>query len=315
MRRRGNPSAFVISQTAFDADGEIDWAMFRAHLRRLKDSGIGVYVGGGGSGEGHTLLPDEVEKLLHVAAEELVGAVPARAMGVEPRTARQMIEFARQVEASGLEAMQIYSLDIGHLGRPHDDELDRYFRDVLESTSLPSVISTHYSVGYMIPVELLCALCDEYDSIIGVNCSIGPDFTYLVRLLDELPPRIELHVGGPMHAMSALAMGATGYLSSEGNLAPKLAQSLIDKYAAGDYPGAEEAYSKIMLLFSMAMRGLGGGKAVAGSLGLPGGYPRRPRLDRSTPEMMERSHQRLAEIGIPELEPYLQSPATTSAVR
>jgi hypothetical protein len=69
-----------------------------------------------------------------------------------------------------------------------------------------------------------------------------------------------------------------------------------------------------MLLFSMAMRGLGGGKAVAGSLGLPGGYPRRPRLDRSTPEMIERAHQRLAEIGIPELEPYLQSSATTSAL-
>jgi 4-hydroxy-tetrahydrodipicolinate synthase len=295
----------VISQTAFDADGNVDWDAFRAHLGRLKEAGIGVYVGGGGSGEGHSLLPDEVEKLLGIAAEELVGSVPARAMGVEPRTARQMIEFGKQVEGSGLEAMQIYSLDMGHLGRPRDAELDRYFREVLEHISMPSVISTHFSVGYMIPVDLLSKLCEDYDSIIGVNCSIGQDFTYLVQLLDELPGHVEVHVGGPLHAMSALAMGATGYLSSEGNLAPKLAQSLIDKYAAGDYPGAEEAYSKIMLLFSMGMRGLGGGKALARSLGLPGGYPRQPRLDLSTPESLALGRQLLAGIGIPELEPYL----------
>ena len=94
-----------------------------------------MYVGGGGSGEGHTLLPDEVDELLAVAAEELVGKVPARAMGVEPRTARQMIEFGRRVEGAGLDAMQIYSLDMGHLGQPAPHELDLYFREVLEAST------------------------------------------------------------------------------------------------------------------------------------------------------------------------------------
>lgn len=306
MHRRGTPSAFVISQTAFDRDGEIDWAMFRAHLRRLRDSGIGVYVGGGGSGEGHTLLPDEVEELLNVAAEELVGKVPARAMGVEPRTAGQMVEFGKIVKASGLDAMQIYSLDMGHLGQPDSRELDLYFSEVLDSIDVPAIISTHYSVGYMVPIDLLCSLCERYDSVIGINCSIGPDFTYLVRLLAELPPHVEVHVGGPMHALSALAMGATGYLTSEGNLAPKLAQSLVELYAKGDHAGAEEAYAKVNQIFSMAMQGLGGGKAMQNALGLPGGYPRRPRIDRSTPEGIERGKRMLIEIGIPELEPFLQ---------
>jgi 4-hydroxy-tetrahydrodipicolinate synthase len=306
MHRRGAPSAFVISQTAFDRDGNIDWPMFRAHLRRLRDSGIGVYAGGGGSGEGHTLLPHEVEELLAVAAEELVGHVPARAMGVEPRTARQMIEFGRMVKASGLDAMQIYSLDMGHLGQPGPGELDLYFREVLDSIDVPAIISTHYSVGYMVPIDLLCSLCERYDSVIGINCSIGQDFTYLVRLLAELPPRVEVHVGGPMHALSALAMGATGYLTSEGNLAPRLAQSLVELYANGDYAGAEEAYSKVVRIFSMAMAGLGGGKAMQNALGLPGGYPRRPRVDRSTPEGIARARQMLAEMEIPELEPHLR---------
>ena len=305
MHRRGTPSTFVISQTPFGVDGEIDWSATRAHLGRLKEAGVGVYVGGGGSGEGHTLLTEEVEQLLSVAAEELVGSVPARAMGVEPRTARQMIEFGRLVEASGLEAMQVYSLDMGHLGRPSLAEQEHYFREVLDAVGVPTILSTHFSVGYMVPIELLCRLCEEYDSVIGVNCSIGQDFTYLVRLLDELPARVEVHVGGPMHALSALAMGATGYLSSEGNLAPKLAKSLVDLYAAGDHRGAEDAYAKMLLLFSMAMTGVGGGKPLQNALGLPGGHRRRPRLDTATPEQLRGARARLAEIGIEELAPHL----------
>lgn len=305
MHRRGTPSTFVISQTPFDADGEIDWNATRAHWKRLAEAGVGVYVGGGGSGEGHTLLPAEVEELLAVAAKELVGVVPARAMGVEPRTASQMIEFGRMVEASGLEAMQVYCLDMGHLGMPSLAEQEGYFREVLDEVGVPTILSTHFSVGYMVPIELLCRLCRDYDSVVGVNCSIGQDFTYLVQLLDELPARVEVHVGGPMHALSALAMGATGYLSSEGNLAPKLARSLVDRYAAGDHRGAEDAYAKMLLLFSMAMTGVGGGKSLQNALGLPGGHRRRPRLDAATDEQLRRARARLAEIGVEELAPHL----------
>ena len=253
MIRRGEPSAFAISITPFAGPGgvDVDWDGARAHFARLRESGIGVYVGGGGSGEGHALLPDEVDRLFAIAVEELSGVVPTRAMGVEPRTAREMIEYARRVKAAGLEAMQIYSLDMGHLGIPRPQELERYFRDVLEAVEVASVLSTHFSVGYMVPVDLLCALCDEYPSIVGVNCSIGQDFTYLARLLDELPAHVAVHVGGPMHALSALAMGATGFLSSEANLVPHLANSVVRHYGAGDYEAAADAYTKVVRVFTL----------------------------------------------------------------
>ena len=43
-----------------------------------------------------------------------------------------------------------------------------------------------------------------------------------------------------MHALSALAMGATGYLSSEGNLVPRLVNSVAASYAAGDHVAAAD---------------------------------------------------------------------------
>jgi 4-hydroxy-tetrahydrodipicolinate synthase len=298
--RRGEPSAFVISITPFDPDGSVDEDGLRAHFRRLAASGVGVYVGGGGSGEGHTLLDDEVDRLLAIAAEELVDRVPTRAMGVEPRTAKQMIEFGRRVKQTGVEAMQIYSLDMGHLGIPRPQELEAYFRDVLEAVDIPSVISTHFSVGYMVPVDLLCRLCDEYPSVIGVNCSIGQDFTYLVRLLDEVDPRIEVHVGGPMHALSALAMGGTGYLSSEGNLIPQTVNRVVTSYAAGDYIGAADAYTKVMQVFALLSSRVAV-KALLKAVGLPGGEPRRPRLLLASEDDTRDAVARLRAVGLPEL--------------
>ncbi len=305
---RGTPSTFVISHTPFTEGGDIDWDGVRAHLSRFKDAGIGVYMGGGGSGEGYTLLPHEMRQLLDVAVEELKGIVPVRAMGVEPRTAREMIAFGETAAESGVDAMQVYSLDVGHLGVPSPDDLDKYFTEVLEHVSLPVVLSTHFSVGYLVPVDLIARLCARYDSIIGVNCSLTGDLTYLVKLLGTIPAHVEVHVGGPIHALSSMAMGGTGFLSSEANLAPRLAVSVIDAYAAGDYVGAQVGYHKMMQLFALGMEGKGG-KSLQRHLGLPGGHPRPPRHDRSTVEGLQSACRALDALDIAELQPFLDATA------
>ena len=54
--------AFVISMTPFDREGHLDENGLREHLRRLAAAGVGVYVGGGASGEGFTLSDDEATR-------------------------------------------------------------------------------------------------------------------------------------------------------------------------------------------------------------------------------------------------------------
>jgi 4-hydroxy-tetrahydrodipicolinate synthase len=290
--RRRPPSTFVISITPFTADGGLDEPGLRAHLGRLADAGIGVYLAGSGSGEGYTLDEGEVERVLAVGAEALVGRVPVRAMGVEPRTAAQMVAMARLAARSGVEALQIYSLDQGHGNRPSRAELDRYLRTVLDATTMPAVLSSHQSVGYLLAPELIGSLLDEYDQVIGVNCSTL-DVTYVLRVIEAVAARADVHVGGPLHALTCLGLGGQGYLSSEGNLVPRLCVSLIDAYRAGDLAGCHEAYRTLMRLYA-ATRDLGGvtaTKAALDLLGLPGGPPRPPRLpvDTSTRERIQRS--------------------------
>jgi len=278
-RPAGAPSTYVISLTPFDADDRLDEEALRGHLRRMAAAGVGVYLGGSGSGEGYTLGDDELDRIFAIGREELRGKVPVLAMGVEPRTAAQMIELGRRVADAGLDGMQVYSLDQGHGNQPTRVELERYLRDVLEGIHVPAVLSSHQSVGYFIPADLIGAIVTDYDHVVGVNCT-SPDQTYLLRVLEAVDRRVDVHVGGPMHALTCLALGGQGYLSSDANLAPRLCASVIERFVAGDLAGCNAAYRTLMRLFT-ATRDCGGIVATKGALailGLPGGLPRRPRL-------------------------------------
>jgi 4-hydroxy-tetrahydrodipicolinate synthase len=242
-------------------------------------AGIGVYLGGGGSGEGYVLSYDETTRLLQIGVEELKGNVPVRAMGVEPRSSGEMIAFMELAAAAGVDAAQVYSLDQGHGHLPTHAEIQRYFVDVLSAASFPCVLSTHQSVGYRVPVQMVVELSDRFEHVIGINVS-HQDLGYLTAMVDALGDRLEIHVGGPHLALTALSLGATGYLSSEGNLAPNLCTGVIDAFCANDARRLAQLFGKLLRL-SGTLYGAGGIRAtklVLNALGLPGGVPRLPQL-------------------------------------
>jgi 4-hydroxy-tetrahydrodipicolinate synthase len=271
-------SAFVISITPFGKDGSFDEDGIRSHLRRMANAGIGVYLGGGGSGEGYVLSDQESRRLLEIGVDEIKGKVPVRSMGKEPRTAREMVDFVAMAKDAGVDATQVYSLDQGHGHRPRPDEIRTYFEDVLSAIDLPAIISTHQSVGYQVPVEMLADFVERYD-VIGINCS-HQDMSYLARIVDAVGPKVGVHVGGPHHALTAWSLGATGYLTSEGNFAPELCMSVVEAYRSGD---AEELTTNFGKLLRISAAFYGGGgiratKAVLARLGMAGGFPRKPQL-------------------------------------
>jgi 4-hydroxy-tetrahydrodipicolinate synthase len=272
-------STFVISLTPFSEDGALDEAGLRAHLARLRASGIGVYLAGSGSGEGYTLTRDERRRVLEIGAEELGGAVPVRAMGVEPRTATEVIQLAEDAIAAGVDATQVYSLDLGHGYRPTADEQRAYLRTVLDRAPGDLVLSTHQSVGYHYEAALLDELLTEYPRVVGVNVT-HRDLVYVAEIIETVAGRVDLHVGGPMHAVGATALGATGYLSSEANLAPRSCVALIESIDRGDRDAAARVHREIMEIHeaTQALGGIVGAKAALRLLGAPGGWPRAPRL-------------------------------------
>jgi len=271
-------TVFVISITPFTADGALDEPALRGHLRRMAAAGVGAYVAGSGSGEGYSLTPGERDRVFEIAAEELSGRVPARAMGVEPRSAAEMVALAAAAAKAGMDAVQVYSLDLGHGHLPSPTEVERYLRDVLEAADVPLVLSTHQSAGYRVDPSLLSVLASEYPHLAGVNCTHA-DLGYLASVIDAAAGR-EVHVGGPAQALSAMALGATGYLTSEANLSPALCKQVVDAYADADLHAAATSYATVIRLSTLlyAHGGIRATKAVLNALGLPGGHPRLPQL-------------------------------------
>lgn len=274
-----NLSTFCCSVTPFDEKGRLDEEAALAHFTRVADAGVALYVGGSSPGEGYSLSDDEMRRLLEIAVRAGGGRVPVRAMGVEPRHAEQMKSFLKLAADTGVDACQIYSLDVGHGWKPGPTELDTYFRAALEACPLPAILSSHAFMGYNIPIDMLERLAGDYDHLIGVNLTT-PDLLHLTDAIARLRPRLEIHVGGPMNTITALAMGANGYLSSESALAPRLCQSVIDHWAGGRLEQAFQAYGSVMALMvalgsvpGASVRRLKGAQRL---LGRPGSWLRSP---------------------------------------
>jgi len=298
----GDVSTFACVVTTFDEQGAFDEKAMAEHLARIGEAGVGVYLGSSSPGEGYSLSLDETERLYAVGAETLKGVVPVRGMGVEPRSAAQKLELVRLAESVQLDAMQLYSLDLGHSNKPSEEELERYFGDVLERTSIPAVLSSHIAGGYVIPIPVLQRLFDRYPHILGVNVT-NPDLKYLTRVLEVADGRAEVHVGGPMQALTVLAMGGNGFLSSEANLAPGLCQAVISAYRDGEMAKMLASYRQVIQLFAANRSTTGSArwtKAAMKALGRPGWTFRLPLLPLDDAEVAQVGGE-IAAIGVPEL--------------
>ncbi len=303
-------SVVVISITPFDDAGRLDEAALRRHLRRLRDAGVSVYVGGSGSGEGYALTFEERERVFEISVEELKGRVPVRAMGCEPHLVSEMVEFLRRAEHNKLDACQIFSLDIGHSAKPSPQELEKYYSTVIDSTSIPVYLSSHYSAGYFLPLDLIERLVDRFPTIAGVAYG-GPDVMYIDELIRRVGDRVEVHCAGAANAVSVLALGGNGFMGGEGNLSPMLVQSVITSFEAGDLERLRESFSKLMA-FTSTQKAFGGSsmramKPLLNAYGLPGGTLRPPRLPITSAEQ-EKVIADTIKLDLPGLPPLARRP-------
>lgn len=301
-----NLSAITIIITPFDEQGAVDEPAFRRHLHRFGDAGVSVFVGGSGSGEGYSLTAEERNRLLTIAVEELSGKVPVLADGVEPRNAREMVQFVRGIESIKVDAVRIMPLDPGHGSKPNPSEIERYHRTVAETTARPLILTSHQAAGYVLPIDLVERLVDRYKHIRGINYG-GTDTTYLAELIKRLSGRIEVHCAGCTNGLTTLTLGGNGFMGNEGNFAPTLVAAVLRAFGEGDNVALKESFGKLMALAAIVRRyggsSLRGLKPMLNLFGVPGGTLREPRLplDAAEVEKMARAVDALQIPGAPRL--------------
>jgi 4-hydroxy-tetrahydrodipicolinate synthase len=297
------PIMFSMVVTPMDEHGRLDEPGIRAHLRRMIDAGVGVYLGSGGSGEGHALSIDELGQLYRIGVDECKGKVPVYCNPPEARSAAEMLDKSRQAIDAGADLVQFYQLDAGHGRVPVLAEQEMYFRDLLEQTDHPVGISIHAAVGYLAPASLVTRLCADYPQIKLVNIPFGPTMNYLVELRDTISDTVKIYVG--MHnILSGLVMGAWGAQVTETNQAPHLCQAIIDHFVDGDLSSAAAAYAHVLRLGDVIGMGrrvsADGPKAALKALGFDVGPPRHPRVpvDDATVGKMRSAFDRLGTLDL-----------------
>lgn len=280
----------VHSLIPFDSKFRLDEIAFRKHLRRLGEAGVAVYIGAAGAAEGNTLTREERDQALAIAVEELKGKVIVRAAGVEPRNASEMVEFLKSAEALKVDAAQIYSMDMGHGVLPSRKEVENFFFASIEATSLPVTISNQRKVGYPIPLDFIETLIKRYPNFVGYAYDVN-DIFYMMELIRRFGDRLEIYCSGVGNALFTFGMGGNGFQGMEGNIAPKLVQSVVTGYVTQNIPLMHESFRKMMMLHSILrgpvrenQRAI---KPVLNTYGLSGGNIRPPRIAISGDELDE----------------------------
>ena len=297
--------AIFFALTPFDEKGVFDEAAYRVQLGRFRDAGFPVYIAGPGLGAGYLLSSEDRDRLFAIGIEELKGKVPCRAGGREPNSPAQVIEFLQAAEKAGMDAAQVYSLEIGHGAKPTYPEMEKFYSTVIESTSLPLYLSCHHSSGYVPPVKLLATLVDKYPNIAGIHYG-GSDLRFLLELIERFSDRIEIHCAGVFNAATILTLGGCGFMGAEGNIVPQLFAEVIRSFDAGDWEGFKKSYRQLLSLYSVIVQFNGNSSAQRGikplmnAFGLPGGAVVPPMVPISDVDLAALVTA-VDKIGIPEL--------------
>ena len=282
MWRTRAERAYVASVTAFARDGRFDPSGQARHFARLADAGVSAIIGSSGVGEGYTLDDEERRQLFEVAQRVMGSTGGFVLMGMEARTAEQMIRLCKLAEPYKPAAVHVYGLEMGHGARATAAEAERFLRDILGAVEIPCVLCNQPQMnGFELPIALLERLVRDHDHIVGVQ-DISGDLRYLAAVTAEFGTELELLTTLPQ-AIGLLGLGGQGFSCSEGNIVPELCASVVQLFIGGDAAASRTAYQKLLgvnrAVSDVASSTGPATKAALRDLGLPGGSGlRAPRL-------------------------------------
>src|ERR1700693_1154632 len=186
------PEFHTRGATVCAPDASFGESAMRGYLRRQIDAGLGVYLGSGGNGETHAMLPNELSRLYAVGVEECRGKGAVHANLPEEHTAEQTIAQAQIAIAAGVEALHLYTVEGRHGYVPAEPELIVYFDEVLAAIRHPVVIAVNPTMGYIPRPRVLAEICRRHEQIVAVRLSAQRDI-YLLNVQDALGRAIHCH--------------------------------------------------------------------------------------------------------------------------
>jgi len=206
--------------SAFDAAGEIDLKRFEAEVSVMNEAEVDHIIVGGSTGEGAVLSPDELAKLVDVAARNGRGGAIA---GILPTSTRDAILRARHACDAGASALlvapPIYAV-------PNDEALVRFLDDVSVGSGLPIVFYNHFDAG----ITSLRRVA-KLDGVIAIKDASVVKIAELVQYESE---HIAVAVAIDPVPLSGFAIGATASITGVNAVLPAQCVEVYRAFMSGD---------------------------------------------------------------------------------
>ena len=215
--------------THFDADLRFDEARYREHLAWQASFDVAGLFAAGGTGEGFSLTPAELDQVVRAAVSEVGGEVPV----IAPATGATAVAVAqaRAAEAAGASGVLLFP---PYLTEASQRGLVEHVGAVCRATGLGVIV---YSRANAVLTDATVAeLADRHPNLIGFKDGVG-DVEQLTRTYARVGDRL-VYIGGlptaETFALPLLQLGVTTYSSALFNFVPEFALKFYAAVRAQD---------------------------------------------------------------------------------
>ena len=285
--------SFTVMVTPFTEDGA---AIDEKALRRLVDWQIEQGAPGliplGSTGEFLSVSAEERTQVVETIVNQAAGRVPV-IIGTADEWTAKAVRYSKEAERLGADGVMVVP---PYYSSPTEDELFEHYRQIAEAISIPIMVYNNPNTANVDLLPPFLARLSRMDNVLYVKESSGD--IARVREIDHLSEgRMTVFAG--YHAYDSIRLGAKGWVSVCGNIAPRLSADVYDLTAGKeDTTGGRDAYLRLMPLLDAISGDLyvSATKAALALIGMPVGGPRLPRLP--LPETMTAGLKRaLSELG------------------
>jgi 5-dehydro-4-deoxyglucarate dehydratase len=221
--RLGGVIAFPV--TPFDAKLRLNLPGLRKNLRKLIPHNICAIVVGAGTGELHSLSPEEHLAVVKTTLEEVGGKHPVLAgVGFSPQTAQDMAKACTTAGVDGILIFPPY-----YPGDPNDDGMFAYYRDTAAATKRGVLIYSRDHANFSpASVERLATI----PNLIAFKDGQG-DIRRFQQIMTRVGDRLHWIGGAGDDCVPAYySAGVRTYTSSIANVAPRLSLKLHELASA-----------------------------------------------------------------------------------
>jgi dihydrodipicolinate synthase/N-acetylneuraminate lyase len=252
-----------IAPTPFDEYDEVDSAGQKRVLDFMIDAGVDAICILANYSEQFSLTDDERERLTTLILDHVAGRVPV-IVTTSHYSLKVAAERSRRAQQAGAAMVMLMPPYHGATIRPDEPDIFEFFRGVAAAVDIPIMIQDAPVSGVSLSAAFLARLACEIDLVQYVKVEV-PSAAAKLR---DLVARAGSALPGPFDGEESITLlpdldaGATGTMPSA--LQPDLLRAIVQRYQAGDRPGAVALYERSLplILYENRQCGLRACKAL-----------------------------------------------------